>query len=112
MNRGTRNPERESRMSLSASVFGTRAARLSLSATVVIDSVDNVWRSGKAVRVELNNTAHGLYILLYYKLLDSVANSSEQVLVSEIRYMRGHSSLTKEASPEFATLCKPIDIIL
>ena len=43
-----------------------------------------------------------------YKLLDSVANSSEQVLVSEIRYMRGHSSLTKEASPEFATLCKTL----
>ena len=39
--------------------------------------------------------------MVCYKLLDSVANSSEQFLVSEIRYMRGHSSL---ASPEFATL--------
>ena len=41
-----------------------------------------------------------------YKLLDSVANSSEQVLVSEIRYMRGHSSLTKEASPEHLQLSR------
>ena len=55
-----------------------------------------------------NNNNNNNNCLLYYKLLDSVANSSEQVLVSEIRYMRGHSSLTKEASPEFATLCKTV----
>ena len=53
--------------------------------------------------MELNSTAHGLYLYLLV-ILDSVANSSELVLVSEIRYMRGHSSLTKEASPEFAKL--------
>ena len=53
------------------------------------------------------NQHHPWFVRIFaYKLLDSVANSSEQVLVSDIRYMRGHSSLTKEASPEFATLCK------
>ena len=102
----------------------------------VIDSFDNVWRSGKAVFVELNQHRQWfvLYLLIIIShtnigtkirgkkiamkrelcsrfssvgfLLDNVANSSEQALVSEIRDMRAHSSLTKEASPEFAILCK------
>ena len=58
--------------------------------------------------MELNQHRPWFVPIFDYKFLDSVANSSEQVLVSEIRYMRGHSSLAKEASPEFATLCKTL----
>ena len=64
---------------------------------------------GGLVRMELNQHRPWFVpIFARYSiwLLDSVANSSEQALVSETQCMRGHSFLTKEASPEFATLCR------